>query len=405
MTFASLGVVAMGVWGVWTGVMFLNVYLEEQIGRKESLNTYEVDNNNRICIQLYNWLGGAVWALAVFVSLHFAAKYYVWTKVLNAWCCGVFYITLVTIGFLEPNKSWRLLEKAQDSQGGEMSTGCYTAIDNTQMQILSNVTYYYLQDTNWYVAWENRTQAKAEYGWTWLVAPIVYNGSAHECQFDPPIYAACVTKTLTAEACFFNTPLSPYRTIRKLRQAEWVEMWLFKRFPYPSGPSRNDYIFEWDSPTLSDTQEFIAKVDKQRLDQWRNICISWFALTLPLLLSSLVAAFRIYATETEIDLDTQTDERGTNYANDVNQSFTESDTPRIPTPPPPLDWPSHPPLQYSPAPHPLMPTQSEMQWCPPSVHKSLPAPLPTQPEMEWCPPSVHDSLPAPRLRTPPEMQV
>eukprot|EP01059_Diplonema_ambulator_P010332 TRINITY_DN2032_c0_g2_i8.p1 TRINITY_DN2032_c0_g2~~TRINITY_DN2032_c0_g2_i8.p1 ORF type:complete len:393 (+),score=84.03 TRINITY_DN2032_c0_g2_i8:39-1181(+) len=354
MTFASLGVVAMGVWGVWTGVMFLNVYLEEQIGRTVSLDSHEADNKNEVSIQLYNWLGGAVWALAVFVSLHFAAKYYVWTKVLNAWCCGVFYITLVTIGFLEPNKSWRLLEKAQDSQGGEMSTGCYTAIDNTQMQILSNVTYYYLQDTNWYVAWENRTQAKAEYGWTWLVAPIVYNGSAHECQFDPPIYAACVTKNVTAEACFFNTPLSPYRTIRKLRQAEWVEMWLFKRFPYPSGPSRNDYIFEWDSPTLSDTQEFIAKVDKQRLDQWRNICISWLALTLPLLLSSLVAAFRICVRRTEMQTNGH-----------------------IPPPPPPLGW--------------------WPQTCPPPVHGSLPVPhplLPTQPEMmQVCPLPMHYAAP------------
>eukprot|EP01064_Diplonema_japonicum_P028522 TRINITY_DN438_c0_g2_i17.p1 TRINITY_DN438_c0_g2~~TRINITY_DN438_c0_g2_i17.p1 ORF type:complete len:297 (+),score=64.70 TRINITY_DN438_c0_g2_i17:84-974(+) len=291
--FAAFGVLIL-VWVWWTCIMMLNVHLEEVIGRQAFLEAGEMENNYDVAIQCYNWLGGLGWVIVwlllptiVLVDVHDVALFF------SCGCAFAFYVTMVTIGFLEPNLSWRQLELAERSlaSGGEALIGCHIAPNPSALTIKTNITYYTLVDEEWGLDW-GRKSVKSERGSSWVSAPIVYTGSVKGCKFDPPVYAGCIAKGPTAKDCGFEQNAA-FTIIRKLAQSEYLESEQRDKIPY-SGPSRFHHMMEFNSQSRFQTQQYVDKITGYKDDQWRNICIAWFIVTgVMLLIATALTKFDI----------------------------------------------------------------------------------------------------------------
>eukprot|EP01064_Diplonema_japonicum_P028519 TRINITY_DN438_c0_g2_i14.p1 TRINITY_DN438_c0_g2~~TRINITY_DN438_c0_g2_i14.p1 ORF type:complete len:302 (+),score=64.08 TRINITY_DN438_c0_g2_i14:84-989(+) len=290
--FAAFGVLIL-VWVWWTCIMMLNVHLEEVIGRQAFLEAGEMENNYDVAIQCYNWLGGLGWVIVwlllptiVLVDVHDVALFF------SCGCAFAFYVTMVTIGFLEPNLSWRQLELAERSlaSGGEALIGCHIAPNPSALTIKTNITYYTLVDEEWGLDW-GRKSVKSERGSSWVSAPIVYTGSVKGCKFDPPVYAGCIAKGPTAKDCGFEQNAA-FTIIRKLAQSEYLESEQRDKIPY-SGPSRFHHMMEFNSQSRFQTQQYVDKITGYKDDQWRNICIAWFGATSMMFIVTVSTEFDI----------------------------------------------------------------------------------------------------------------
>eukprot|EP01059_Diplonema_ambulator_P011604 TRINITY_DN215_c0_g2_i2.p1 TRINITY_DN215_c0_g2~~TRINITY_DN215_c0_g2_i2.p1 ORF type:complete len:402 (+),score=71.99 TRINITY_DN215_c0_g2_i2:42-1208(+) len=201
------------------------------------------------------------------------------------------YFTLSVITLLIVNSqdtiSWRQLELAERSlaSGGEMLTSCLTATNPQRMTVEPNITYYTLADKEWHVEWSSRSTFTVN-GWTWLSAPIVYDGPVEGCRFDPPIYAGCITKDVSPEGCGFRAT-GPDITIRKLSQSDKLEAGTRQRIPY-DGMVRDEYVMEWGSRTRRDTRDHVDRVQRAADDKMWNISIAWGLVT------AVLAVWMIY---------------------------------------------------------------------------------------------------------------
>eukprot|EP01064_Diplonema_japonicum_P028515 TRINITY_DN438_c0_g2_i10.p1 TRINITY_DN438_c0_g2~~TRINITY_DN438_c0_g2_i10.p1 ORF type:complete len:297 (+),score=55.53 TRINITY_DN438_c0_g2_i10:70-960(+) len=290
---AAFGVLIL-VWVWWTCIMMLNVHLEEVIGRQAPFVLSELENYH-VSIQCYNWFGGLGWVVVCLLPTialrgdHNVALFF-------SYGCGnafAFYVTMVTIGFLEPNLSWRQLELAERSlaSGGEALIGCHIAPNPSALTIKTNITYYTLVDEEWGLDW-GRKSVKSERGSSWVSAPIVYTGSVKGCKFDPPVYAGCIAKGPTAKDCGFEQNAA-FTIIRKLAQSEYLESEQRDKIPY-SGPSRFHHMMEFNSQSRFQTQQYVDKITGYKDDQWRNICIAWFIVTgVMLLIATALTKFDI----------------------------------------------------------------------------------------------------------------
>eukprot|EP01064_Diplonema_japonicum_P028526 TRINITY_DN438_c0_g2_i6.p1 TRINITY_DN438_c0_g2~~TRINITY_DN438_c0_g2_i6.p1 ORF type:complete len:321 (+),score=61.73 TRINITY_DN438_c0_g2_i6:70-1032(+) len=314
---AAFGVLIL-VWVWWTCIMMLNVHLEEVIGRQILLTetianrrvettthdagitahlstapAEETDRDYNTTIQYYNWFGGLGWVVVcllptiVLIDDHNVALFF------SCGCALAFYVTMATMGFLEPNLSWRQLELAERSlaSGGEALIGCHIAPNPSALTIKTNITYYTLVDEEWGLDW-GRKSVKSERGSSWVSAPIVYTGSVKGCKFDPPVYAGCIAKGPTAKDCGFEQNAA-FTIIRKLAQSEYLESEQRDKIPY-SGPSRFHHMMEFNSQSRFQTQQYVDKITGYKDDQWRNICIAWFIVTgVMLLIATALTKFDI----------------------------------------------------------------------------------------------------------------
>eukprot|EP01064_Diplonema_japonicum_P028514 TRINITY_DN438_c0_g2_i1.p1 TRINITY_DN438_c0_g2~~TRINITY_DN438_c0_g2_i1.p1 ORF type:complete len:302 (+),score=50.62 TRINITY_DN438_c0_g2_i1:70-975(+) len=289
---AAFGVLIL-VWVWWTCIMMLNVHLEEVIGRRALLIRADFHNNYNLEIQLYNWLGGWGWvAVSLLATTSVAIDKDSKGLFFNFGCALTFYATMVTIGFLEPNLSWRQLELAERSlaSGGEALIGCHIAPNPSALTIKTNITYYTLVDEEWGLDW-GRKSVKSERGSSWVSAPIVYTGSVKGCKFDPPVYAGCIAKGPTAKDCGFEQNAA-FTIIRKLAQSEYLESEQRDKIPY-SGPSRFHHMMEFNSQSRFQTQQYVDKITGYKDDQWRNICIAWFGATSMMFIVTVSTEFDI----------------------------------------------------------------------------------------------------------------
>ncbi|KAJ9452108.1 hypothetical protein DIPPA_01832 [Diplonema papillatum] len=280
---------AVAVWALYSGFLHLQLFLEEAIGIQLLL---EKDDENKATvveprgIQLWNWLGVCSWCVLVVSMISVACDRVLHTKhtekrsrcmfFLSVLYAVFVYLTMIVLGFLAPNNQWRLIHRARENlaSGGAGYRGCFVTPNADALRVLDNETYITLIDDGWQVDL-NDTTSTAEDGWTYLSAPIVYGGPMPNCKFDPPISAYCITKTedLTPENCFFE-PAGAYTTIRKAKQAEYLEGWLLDKVP-----AGHDRVFEFNSFPRKDLAEYVSSMEGIRDKQYTRVVIVWYAFS------------------------------------------------------------------------------------------------------------------------------
>ncbi|KAJ9449031.1 hypothetical protein DIPPA_06028 [Diplonema papillatum] len=283
------------VWLFFTGFLYLQLFLEEEIGKQAKLETSFIESNNYgTAIHCWNWIGVFAWcALTVVVGLQIGLGF---QKLLDAthatlyagllsFAYAVFvYVTMVVLGFLAPNDQWRLIHRARENlaSGGEGFRGCFSSPNADALRVLGNETYITLIDDGWQVDLSDTSQT-TDYGWTYLSAPIVYKGPMPNCKFDPPIRAYCIAETVSAKNCFFE-PVGAFTTIRKARQAEYLESWLLDKVPAGVVGGDYDRIFEFNSYPRVDLAEYVSSMEGIRDKQHERVSIAWYTFSLICLL-------------------------------------------------------------------------------------------------------------------------
>ncbi|KAJ9440698.1 hypothetical protein DIPPA_07308 [Diplonema papillatum] len=288
------------VWLLFTGFLYLQLFLEEEIGKQAKLETNAIDGNNyKVAIHCWNWIGVLAWcvltaAMGLLIGygceeLLDATRATGFAAFLSIAYAVFVYVTMVVLGFRAPNDQWRLLHRARENlaSGGEGFRGCFSSPNPDALRVLENETYITLIDDGWQVDLSDTSQV-TEYGWTYLSAPIVYKGPMPNCKFDPPIRAYCIAVSITAKDCFFE-PVGAFTTIRKARQAEYLEGWLLDKVP--AGVVSDDYdrIFEFNSFPRADLAEYVSTMDGIRDKQYDRVTIAWFTFSLILLLGLTLA--------------------------------------------------------------------------------------------------------------------
>eukprot|EP00755_Sulcionema_specki_P037808 Sspe_Gene.23188::Locus_8984_Transcript_1_1_Confidence_1.000_Length_1051::g.23188::m.23188 len=275
---------------LFTGVLGANLVINEKIGRIHS-NT---DSGNTGTLHLYNWLGGIAWVIVlcpfamctIVIIPKFAITHVV---VFNGVLALVFYAHLVTVAYFEPGNMWRSLELAERAQGAPVEViSCWHSKDPTQLVLKKDTGFVDLLDREWHVNW-NSSHTKTTGDWTFTLSQIQYNGSVTGCQFNPPIWAVCITKGApTPERCGFHV----YGTsimLRRLSISQDIEQEEWEYFPTSAAMSlsiglADPFMFEWNSDWPEDVTAFVEKVRAQRTTMYRNYGISWGAFSLTALL-------------------------------------------------------------------------------------------------------------------------
>ncbi|KAJ9448923.1 hypothetical protein DIPPA_10346 [Diplonema papillatum] len=274
------------IWAAYTGFLFLNVAIEEAIGVQAPLETQEVVNNYKVVMSCWTFVGVFGFCAFIFgLTMTVVAKgcgFRVYADVVSA--SGILalayslvvWVTMITLGFLEPNDQWRLIRKSQHTlaSGGVGYRDC-AASRTGPFTVPDNETYVILQGDGWRVD-TGDNESVVEFGWSYVTAPIVYEGPGEPCWFEPPIRAVCAQRSPSPESCFFE-PVGRDTVIRRAEEVEYFESFIVDKMPLAGG-SRGQ-LFEFNAKPRSSLVDYVSRMKTARTDQWARVSIAWFVLS------------------------------------------------------------------------------------------------------------------------------
>eukprot|EP00659_Diplonema_papillatum_P022732 gene22732-34813_t len=122
------------------------------------------------------------------------------------------------------------------------------------MSLPDNETYVILQGDGWRVD-TGDNESVVEFGWSYVTAPIVYEGPGEPCWFEPPIRAVCAQRSPSPESCFFE-PVGRDTVIRRAEEVEYFESFIVDKMPLAGG-SRGQ-LFEFNAKPRSSLVDYVS---------------------------------------------------------------------------------------------------------------------------------------------------
>ena len=222
-----------------------------------------------------------------------------------AYCQVVIYLLFCTIGFFAPFTDFRGVELSERGISGTQAPGwapvnCMADKTPESIDVRTDLyAYFVLADPHWRVAFENRTVVAREEKWSWVVAPILYDGPVDECQTKYPLFVVCVDKTISPSKCWWDDDRrGAWTHIRLLTAAHEIEDVERKKFweklvPNPYNTSQkiklhHENLFEFNSPSYDETVMYIEyKRNEYYTLKWKGT-IGWFGASAPIALIACI---------------------------------------------------------------------------------------------------------------------
>ena len=252
------------VWVAYVAFFYLDLFTTEHIDRDVELK--DSDHN----IHLWTFIGtiGMLMALWIIIDkvlglVNLDSRY---TSLQKSLYSLLFYVAFATMGFYHPFSKFRELKLAEDGLIGDRpySIGCMRSTTRN-LSLPANESYFTLEDPEWTVDW-SRHKNKNEWGWSHTVAPIVYNGPVVGCQFDPPLWAVCVVKGSSMEACGFDeSKIGAYTSMRRFHSIHYMDTEEKQKLQELVSA---DYMVEFNSPTMYDVLQEMAVIEDEKAKMW-----------------------------------------------------------------------------------------------------------------------------------------
>ena len=226
---------------------------------------------------------------------------------------AAYYLTLtclliLALFFLPPFSGFRTIVATEKGLAGTQAPGwasinCMTDAQPESIAVRTDLySYFVLADPQWSVAAANSSLALRKDGWSWVVAPILYNGPVTGCRTKEPLFAVCVAKTegLTTSTCWWdNSRRGPWTGIRLITAsgdfppADQNVFWgKVARHPYHRVgvklSQRN--VVQFNTATYAEAVEFVKDKNEEFFTVTCMAAAGWFATTLPIALCACVVA-------------------------------------------------------------------------------------------------------------------
>ena len=251
------------VWVAYVAFFYLDLFTTELIDRNVELKDSDKS------IHYWTFMGTigmlmAFWMIIDLIGLVDLDSRY--TSLQKSLYSLLFYVAFTNMGFYHPFSKFRELQLAEDGLMGvrPYSIGCMRSTTRN-LSLPANESYFTLEDPEWTVDW-NRSKNHDEWGWSHTVAPIVYNGPVVGCQFDPPLWAVCVVKGSSMEACGFNeSKIGEYTSMRKFHSIHYMDTEEKQKLQELVSA---DYLVEFNSPTMYDVLQEMAVIEDEKAKMW-----------------------------------------------------------------------------------------------------------------------------------------
>eukprot|EP00754_Rhynchopus_humris_P004500 Rhum_TRINITY_DN12280_c1_g1::Rhum_TRINITY_DN12280_c1_g1_i1::g.50697::m.50697 len=309
--FVAGGILApLWIYLVCTGFVLLNLLvISEAVDRNANYEMRDYD------IHFWHFIGlpcfslvfcGIVCCAIIPIVEHFASnacravldKLHTTIVAIFAYCQIVIYLLFCTIGFFAPFTDFRGVELSERGIAGTHAPGwapinCMTDKTPKSIDVRTDIySYFALADPQWSVAFDNRTAVAKEEKWSWVVAPILYDGPVDDCKTKYPLFVVCVDKTITPSKCWWdNERRGSWTHIRLLKAAHEMEDVEKKKFygkwvPNPYNTSQkvklhHENLFEFNSPSYDETIMYLEyKRNEYYTLKWKGV-VGWFAASAP----------------------------------------------------------------------------------------------------------------------------
>ena len=297
------------IWLVCTGFVLLNLYcVSEAVDRSIDVNA------NFPLFYTLGWLPAfsigfcGLFAWPTVFSFHSADFHPRHPRPLHLSLLGSFtwhqmtiYVLFCMIGSSAPFTEFRQVELAERGISGTQAPGwasinCMTDKNPGSIDVRTDLySYFVLADPQWSVAYDKRARVASDEGWSWVVAPILYNGPIEGCQTKYPLFVVCIDKATSRAACWWdNERRGAWTHMRLMTASHEIEPKEMKKFwdkwvanPYNSSEKvmlHHENLFQFNTPSYDETVAFLEYKRNQHYTlQWKAT-VGWFAASVPIAL-------------------------------------------------------------------------------------------------------------------------
>eukprot|EP00754_Rhynchopus_humris_P014521 Rhum_TRINITY_DN14391_c3_g1::Rhum_TRINITY_DN14391_c3_g1_i2::g.85633::m.85633 len=300
------------VWVVCTGFVLLNLFvISEAVDRNTdyAMRDYAIHFWHFIGLPCFSFVFCGI--LAGPIILHFQCRLdwscmradalYSSLKGSFLLCQGAIYVLFCTISFFAPFTDFREMELAErgiaDTQApGWAPINCMTDKNPGSIDVRTDLySYFVLADPQWSVAYDKRTRVASEEGWSWVVAPILYNGPIEGCRTKYPLFVVCIDKSVSPTKCWWdNERRGAWTNIRLLRASHEIGEGERKKFwgkwvanPYGGSEKvklHHENLFQFNTPSYDETIAFLEyKRNEYYTLKWKAT-VGWLAASVPIAL-------------------------------------------------------------------------------------------------------------------------
>ena len=307
------------VWLVCTGFVLLNLFvISEAVDRNVGygMRDYDIHFWHFVGLPFFSLLFCGVGCCAVAPVLRpftTGAASATLKKLRNTLLASFAYYQVViclcfcTIGFFAPFTDFRPVELAERGISGTQAPGwasinCMTDKNPGSIDVRTDLySYFVLADPQWSVAYDKRAKVASEEGWSWVVAPILYNGPIEGCRTKYPLFVVCIETAISPVKCWWdNERRGAWTNIRLMRASHDLGETERKKFwdkwvtnPYNSSEKvmlHHENLFQFNTPSYDETVAFLEyKRNEYYTLKWKAT-VGWFAASVPIALAAFCAA-------------------------------------------------------------------------------------------------------------------